>query len=334
MVRQASRRYLYKKGRLYILFSFSYLRYNKPYTYPHILSLQKIMITDYPKFSEFYMRFRQELHPLFQGLKDGISEFTFANIYLFREVHSYQISKLKNNLFIIAGSDNGKSFFMLPFGLPEKDILQGLFREFISMKCVSEKQALQLSDIGYFTIEDRDNFDYLYLREELVKLSGTKFHKKKNLINAFISSYSYEGKPLLDKYLNDAFFVLESWRKGKANPGDYHAAKEALEKMEELQLCGGIYYIDGKPAAYTLGEELGNGDTFVIHFEKAVGEYKGLYQFINQSFAAILPEKYKTINREQDLGDEGLRQAKMTYRPAGFVKKYRAVVSADILKSG
>jgi len=109
-------------------------------------------------------------------------------------------------------------------------------------------------------------------------------------------------------------------------------AKEALERMDELQLCGGIYYVDGKPAAYILGEEIAEGKTFVIHFEKAVGEYKGLYQFINQSFAAILPEKYTYINREQDLGDEGLRQAKLTYRPVGFIKKYRAALNADILR--
>jgi hypothetical protein len=70
------------------------------------------------------------------------------------------------------------------------------------------------------------------------------------------------------------------------------------------------------------------GDSFVIHFEKAVSDYKGLYQFMNQSFAAILPGKYKFINREQDLGNEGMRQAKMTYRPIGFVKKYRAMLGA------
>ena len=81
--------------------------------------------------------------------------------------------------------------------------------------------------------------------------------------------------------------------------------------------------MDGRPAGYTLGEEIAGGTTYLIHFEKAVPGYKGLYQFINMSFAGILPDKYVTINREQDLGDEGLRQAKLSYRPCGFVKKYR-----------
>jgi len=284
------------------------------------------MIPDYPKFSNLTIELRKELHPLFQNLQNGISEFTFANLYLFRETHSYRISKLRDPLFLVVGRDSGSQFFMLPFGLPEKELLDELFHNFTSMKCVSEGLADKLTRRGYAVVEDRNNFDYLYLREELVKLPGAKFHKKKNLVNAFINNYSYEGKPLLKEYIKDAMIVLEMWRRGADNPGDYVAAKEALEKMEELQLCGGIYYVDGKPAAYTLGEELGAGDSFVIHFEKAVSNYKGLYQFVNQSFAAILPEKYKFINREQDLGDEGMRQAKMTYRPIGFVKKYRAMV--------
>lgn len=100
---------------------------------------------------------------------------------------------------------------------------------------------------------------------------------------------------------------------------------EALEKMRTLQLSGGIFYIEGQPVAYCLGEEISLGKSFVIYFEKAVlGEsYKGVYQYINQAFASILPEKYKTINREQDLGRPGLRCVKMSYRPVDFVKKYK-----------
>ncbi|MDO8446296.1 MAG: DUF2156 domain-containing protein [Deltaproteobacteria bacterium] len=270
------------------------------------------------------MDLRPELHPLFKSLKEGISEFTFANLYLFRDTHNYQITRLPGNLLSITGRDNEKSFFMLPFGFPEKSVLDQLFNQFNSMKCVSESQAAMLTDMGYLTTEDRDNFDYLYLREELVILPGTKFHKKRTFINAFMESYSYEGKPLRKEYISDAIRVLEEWRQEREGLGDYAAAREALEKVDELQLCGGIYYVNGRPSAYTLEEEIALGETFVIHFEKAVGDYKGLYQFINQSFASILPEKYKTINREQDLGEEGLRQAKITYRPVGFVKKYRA----------
>ena len=84
--------------------------------------------------------------------------------------------------------------------------------------------------------------------------------------------------------------------------------------------------MEGQPAAYSLGEELMRGSSFAIHFEKAAGDYKGLWQFVNQAFASILPEKYDTVNREQDLGDEGLRHAKLSYKPVDFVKKYRATM--------
>jgi hypothetical protein len=280
------------------------------------------MIPDYPNMTELRLDMRPMLHPLFQQLPEGISEFTFANLYLFRDTHTYQIGKLPGSLFLITGADEGAAFFMLPFGLPEPDVLDDLFCNYRSMKCATESQASMLRQMGYDVTEDRDNFDYLYLQRDLAELSGRKFHKKRNLIKAFISNYAYEGRPLLEDYMRDAFQILDAWRQGRDEPGDYAAAKEGLERMEELQLCGGIYYVDGQPVAYSLGEELACGTSFVIHFEKAVSEYKGLWQFVNQAFASILPEKYTTVNREQDLGHEGLRRAKLSYKPVGFVKKY------------
>ena len=284
------------------------------------------MIPDYPDFSEFTLDIRPPLHPLFQQLPEGISEFTFANLYLFREAHHYQISRLQQDLFLITGDDGGAIFFICPFGLPEQNLLEEIFHKYNTMKCVAESQVPLLNQMDYVLAEDRDNFDYLYLQKDLAELSGRKFHKKRNLIKAFISNYAYEGRPLLEEYQADALQVLEAWRQGRDDPGDYAAAKEALEKTEELQLCGGIYYVDGQPVAYSLGEELACGKSFVIHFEKAVRDYKGLGQFINQAFASILPDKYETVNREQDLGNEGLRRAKLSYKPVGFVKKYRATL--------
>ncbi len=136
-----------------------------------------------------------------------------------------------------------------------------------------------------------------------------------------------QAKPLLEEYRDEALDVLEQWKTQQTQIGDYFAAKEALEKMWPLQLCGGIFYIEGRAVAYCLGEELAQGKCFVMHFEKAVTDeiYRGIYQFINQAFASILPEKYETVNREQDLGILSLRQAKESYKPIGFVKKYRAV---------
>lgn len=280
------------------------------------------MIKAYPEFEEITLEQRDVLHPFFSSIKSGVSEFTFANIYLFRHVHNYKVARIKDS-FIFAGEDNGKSFFMTPMGLPEEAVLKELFERFSSMKCATEDIAATLARLGYKASEDRDNFDYLYLREDMTSLSGRKFHKKKNLVNAFVSNYSCEGRPLTAERLSDALKALNDWRKERQDPGDYDASKEALEKMEELALCGSVYYVDDVPAAYTLGEELGRGDTFVVHFEKGSGDYKGLLQFVSQAFASLLPERYAYINREQDLGIDGLRKTKLSLRPSGFVKKYR-----------
>ncbi len=283
------------------------------------------MIVEYPEFSEITMDLRPLLHPRFQALPDGISEFTFANIYLFRQRHEYRICRL-GEIFVITGWDGGQSFFMLPFGLPDENVLRELFDNYGTMKDATELQAKALAELGYSVCEDRDNFDYLYAREDLVNLTGRKFHRKKNMLNLFIRNNECQAKPLLEEYREDAIQILDEWAQEHSGPGDYEAAKDALEKMWPLQLCGGILYIDGRPVSYCLGEELALGGSFVIHFEKAVPseQFKGLYQFVNQAFASILPDKYETVNREQDLGDPGLRQAKESYNPTGFVKKYRA----------
>ena len=283
------------------------------------------MIKEYPEYSAIRLDQRGELHPRFQRLAEGISELTFAGIYLFRDRHQYRVSRIGGDVCVISGTDEAP-FFILPFGLPPRAILDALFDEHQAMRAVSPSQAEQLAKLGYRVWEDRDNFDYLYERERLADLSGRRLHRKKNLVNLFLRNNTSVARPLLEGYVGDALRILEGWRQQQETPGDYVAAREALENMETLQLCGGIFYINDEPAAYTLGEEVALGRVFVIHFEKAIlsDEQKGIYQYVNQVFADVLPDKYELINREQDLGDPGLRQAKESYRPIDFVRKYGA----------
>jgi len=277
----------------------------------------------YPESIELTLALRPLLHPLLRQLRQGISELTFANLYLFRHDHHYTLSRLADGTLALLGRDQAAPFFILPFGLPAVPLLDQLFRDHKEMKCVAKDQAEVLQGQGYRVWADRDNFDYLYRRQDLAELGGRNYHKKRNLIKAFVSSHLYTALPLLDQHRPDALAILAQWQRETGQTGDAIAAREALARMEELQLCGGIYYVESQPVAFVLGEELAQGTCFAIHFEKAVAGYKGLYQFINQSFAAILPEIYQTINREQDLGDAGMRQAKLSYQPSGFVEKYR-----------
>jgi hypothetical protein len=281
----------------------------------------------YPESTPLTLDLRPQLHPLLQRLTEGISEFTFANLYLFRTTHHFAVATLAVGTIAVLGRDGDTPFFMLPFNLPGPALLAALFHDQGMMKCASRTQATILEHMGYLITQDRNNFDYLYRRQDLALLGGRRYHNKRNLIKAFTSTHAFAAQPLRQEFRDDALRVLDEWRAGANGPGDYEAAREALELMEPLQLCGGIYYVQSQPVAFVLGEELAGGVSFVIHFEKAVAGYKGLYQYINQSFAAILPEDYATINREQDLGDEGLRQAKLSYIPAGFIEKFKVVAA-------
>lgn len=276
---------------------------------------------------------RDELYPSLNLISAGISEFNFSNLYLFRHTYDYQVSRIPGKTFIVQGVKKGQPFFYVPCALPERVYLDELMKSHVYLKNLSESQAeahrIDLEQWGYAVVEDRDNFDYLYHRTDLAELSGKAYHKKRNLVNAFLNSYSYEQKPLSKANLGDALAVLEDWRALKGEDGDYKAAREGLELHEELGMRGCVYYVEGVAAGWCLGEPLAKAKMFAIHFEKAREGYKGIYQFINQAFAQALPSYFKSVNREQDLGDEGLRQAKMTYRPYGFVKKYRVYKAGD-----
>ena len=283
-------------------------------------------IPQYPEFTPIDWNMRPDLHPRLVLLEDGISELTFADLYLFRRKYGYRLSLLPENRILISGSEDGRKFFMLPCGICGFELLEELFSTHDYMKNLSEasvqRHRIDLERAGYIVEEDRNNFDYLYLRRDLAHLPGKKLHKKRNLVNAFINSYSYSEHRIDDANRSDVMHVLEKWVEGREDRADYDAAKEAVEKMQDLGLRGGLTYVDDVPAAYSLGEPLAKGRAFAVHFEKALGGYKGIYQFINRSFASMLPRHYVHINREQDLGDPGMRQAKMSYRPSGFVKKY------------
>jgi hypothetical protein len=286
-------------------------------------------IPEYPEFAPVSLDIRDDLYPALNMLADGVSEFTFSGIYLFRNTYKYQISHITGKTYVISGEKRGERFFFTPCCVPANDALAKLFEDHAYLKNMTETQCvaerIRLEDAGYQVVEDRDNFDYLYDRKDLAELSGKAYHKKRNLVNTFINSYSYEQKDLDQSTVADAMLVLDAWRVEKGLDGDYAAAKEALELYHVLGMRGAVYYVDGKPAGYALGEPIAKAKMFAVHFEKAIGEYKGIYQFLNQAFAQALPAYVKHVNREQDLGDEGLRQAKMTYRPSGFVRKYRVM---------
>jgi len=292
----------------------------------------------YPEFAPMSLELKTDLHPRLSLTTDGVSEFTFSGLYLFRNRYAYRISRDgPSGGFIISGEDTekdgngGRTFFMTPCEPPRREVLESLFSSHDYWKNISESvfessqpllEGHFLEELNVSVSEDRDNFDYLYFRSDMAELSGKKFHKKRNLLKQFLHTYTPGQEPLSTGLVKQAMEILDKWRQDKGGEGDYPAAREALERFDSLALRGYVFFADGKPAAYCLGESIARGKMFAVHFEKAVDQYKGIYQFMNKAFAESLPRFFTYINREQDLGDAGLRQAKMTYRPAGFVKKY------------
>lgn len=287
-----------------------------------------ISIPIYPLFSPISLEMAKEISPQLAKLPDGVSEYTFAGLYLFRYVYNYTVS-LKDDLLIISGEKKGKRFFITPCCMTSMETIHELFLTHELWKLISPtfivKNQVEFDKAGFIPEPDRDNFDYVYLRSDLATLSGKKFHKKRNHVNAFELSFpNHSVKALNSATRDDARNVLEHWAATQEKPEetDYRAAVEALDLLEDFVMTGLVLYVDSVPVAWTLAETVAAGTMAVVHFEKARVDYRGAYQFINYIFAQNLPPSIEFINREQDLGDPGLRQAKMTYRPSGFVEKF------------
>lgn len=266
---------------------------------------------------------------LFRQLKElsiPLSEYSFANLFLFRRKHNYQVLAGERVLIMGLGYD-GTKFIMPAFDI--KKVPGGFLRD------IAEKadhifpipeEYLSMFDPKIFEASFKDcDSDYVYDTKKLMSYSGNKLHKKKNLMYQFLKLYEHKALPLTRDRFKDAALILDEWQSSQVQQKeetDYYACLEALELYDELTLCGGIYYVEGEPAGFLIGEELAK-DSFVLHFAKARTKFKGLYQFMYNNFAKILPVKYAYINLEQDLCDPSLRQTKMSYAPEKMLKKYR-----------
>ena len=182
---------------------------------------------------------------------------------------------------------------------------------------------------GRFQIEyERDNADYVYESEKLVALPGKKLHGKRNHVNKFKSIYanrwSYES--ISKENVEECFQMALRWRNDNGCNEDLEKNAEmcvtlnALRLFEELGLTGGVLRVDGEIVAFTIGEPVCS-DTFVVHIEKAYAEIPGAYNMINQQFVEHECMDYTYVNREEDTGAEGLRRAKLSYRPVFLVEK-------------
>lgn len=186
---------------------------------------------------------------------------------------------------------------------------------------------------------DRDYFDYIYRIEDLAALKGKRYQSKRNFVNRFrLAHPSCVFEPLTERNMHLALELAQQWfaEREKADPNaDLQLEKIALERafrhFEALRLEGMVALENGKPLAMTVGSPM-TENTFDIHFEKALSAYPGAYAAINQAFASYLQNKYPNLvylDREDDMGIPGLRQAKLSYHPDHMVEKYWARLWED-----
>ena len=253
--------------------------------------------------------------------KDTITSFTmksdrrncdlsFSNLCSWRFLYDTKFAVVDN--FLVFKFWAGEQLaYMMPIGTGDlKAILRKLIEDADKEKqsfcmlgvCSNMRVDLETTLPSQFVFtEDRDYADYIYLKSDLSTLKGKKFQSKRNHINRFRNNCDQQ--------------------EGTGN--ERRALIYALHNFEALGLTGGILHVNSKIVAFTFGMPI-NHETFGVHVEKADTNIEGAYAMINYEFANRIPEQYIYINREEDLGIEGLRKAKLSYQPVTILEKYMA----------
>lgn len=288
-------------------------------------------IPEYPESRAIDLSDKQQLDRIFSVLHPRISEFSFAGLYLFRKPHDYRLTMVGDSLTVLGRGYDGAPRFLPPFTGDTPSALKLLFADRLCLYGADELfRDAYLQDSRLLLTEDRDSFDYLYLRSDLAELSGNRFHKKKNRLNYFSARHSHCVELLCDRHLEGCLKLIDDWtqaREGTESPSLLHEAESAAEAVRlagKLGLEGVVVLVDGEVKAFALGERL-NPTTSVCHFEKSDPFMEGIAQLADREFNRLLFTECTWVNREQDLGEPGLRAAKLSYHPVELVKKFRAI---------
>ena len=291
-----------------------------------------------PEFKRPELEDREIITSYFEKSPSRSCERSFVNVYLWSRHYKVKYAVIMDALVFRNEEPDGSCTFAFPAGEPDNvkralDFLMDRSREKgcrFALYNVTPEMFAQLEAWypGRFEIEyNRDYADYVYETEKLATLAGKKLHGKRNHINKFKTLYpdwSYE--PLSDENVEDCFQMALAWRNQNGCEEDVEKNAEmcvtlnSLRLYKELGLKGGVLKAGGRIVAFTVGEPL-CGDTFVVHIEKAFPDVDGAYPMINQQVVQHECMDYKDVNREEDTGAEGLRKAKLSYRPAFLEEK-------------
>lgn len=283
----------------------------------------------------------QEMLPFYAMRHNMTCDSVFLESYVWKDYYNVRYAIWENKALLWLMENEGRCFSAMPL-CREEDLpgafaaIEEYFNEELGYPLVinlADEYAvkyLNLPEDKYLVEEQVDSRDYLYNGDAMRSLAGKKLHKKKNRVNAFKREYEgrYEYRRLCCSDSHDVWVFLDRWRQQKGEEVEEHLDYEVkgihdiLKNCSEFSIHMGGVYIDGQMEAFTIGSYNPVENMAVIHIEKANPEINGLYQFINQEFLIEEFPEAEWVNREDDMGLEGLRKAKMTYYPADYARKY------------
>lgn len=296
---------------------------------------------------------RETLEKYLNGYEYKTSGLSFSAQYMWREINRFSWDMMGEYMCISGISHlELEDGIVLPFMFPpltctgeyDKDALrETIYRSKEHFEKKGQPFSLRLVPFHVMEIikeavpemhfiDDRPNYDYIYLTQDLIDLKGKSFHGKKNHLNYFKKTYEYEYVELNSDMADDAMKFISDFNKRKEVPAhememlkmEEHAMEDVFKNIEAVGYSAGAIIIDGSIEAIAIGGRLGK-KTITEHVEKANIEYRGLYQAINNEFCRNVASKAKYINREEDMGIPNLRKAKLSYKPVKLLEKYIGV---------
>lgn len=281
--------------------------------------------------------------PLLQNTHYRTCEFAFANIYMWSRQYGTLIGQYDD--FVMARNvGRTHHHFLYPAGhgdlkaaleLCIKDAEKGGKNPLIYSIPKTEIASVEQLFPGVFRFDtDRNNDDYLYLASDLAQLPGKAFQKKRNHVSRFEKEHpDYRFCKITRENLHLAKEFNQIWGElydegDRGLIGEHEAINRTLEHFFDLDLVGGILVDEGRPLAFCYGSKISD-EVLCTHVEKAYHDVNGAYAVINRDFARAFGDDYTYINREDDLGEEGLRKAKLSYRPALLEQKFYAVLKTE-----
>ena len=275
------------------------------------------------------MNWAEELTPILNELGNGLSEYSFSNLYLFRQVHSYKLIEREQGQYrFIAGTTyDGQRHLMPLFELSDLSVshLQEALDGYDCFYPISKESLDKLDQSVFNHSSNKDDSDYLFPADNFIHYRGSLLRKRRNLMNQYQKAGVTEVFALLPDTIPHAEDVLEAWQREKNKPlseTDYLACMEALNHSKELGMEGYVHYRNGLATGFILGKDIGKG-ICAIQFAKGLKAYNGVYQAMFHDYAVRNEGRYQYYNFEQDLGNVNFRKNKLSYKPERLLEKYR-----------